>query len=313
MIAQQPNARKKKRRLKKLPIVILALLLLSVLLAFWMKSSYSAGIGVAREHGKTPEKYTFNGPINKDAKVNVLILGHDRAVDGSSRTDSIMVAQYDYLNKKMKIISIMRDIYADIPDGYRNYKINTAYTLGGPELLRKTIKRNLGLDIEYYAVIDFKGFEQMVDELAPNGLPINVEKDMSAKIGVSLKQGQHNLTGKEVLGYARFRHDEEGDFGRVRRQQQVIKALEKEMMSLSAVMKAPKLAGIARGYVDTNMADGNIFKTGISYMVRGDKDIQTMIVPVKNSFRMVDVDGIGSVLDIDKEKNKKAIQDFLNE
>ncbi len=313
MSADQRYVRRKKHRLKKLPIVILVLLLLVVVIFVWMKWSYDSGLQLAKEHGKSQKDYTFNGPITKDAKSNVLILGQDRVVDGAARTDSIMVAQYDYLNKKMKVISIMRDIYAEIPGGYQNYKINTAYTLGGPELLRKTIKHNLGIDLEYYAIIDFKGFEQMVDELSPDGLPINVEKDMSAKIGVSLKKGQQHLSGKEVLGYARFRNDEEGDFGRVRRQQQVIKALEKEMVSMSAVVKAPKLAGIARGYVDTNMTDADIFKTGASFMIRGDKDIQTMIVPVKDSYQMVDIYGAGSVLDIDKEMNKKAIQDFLKD
>ena len=54
----------------------------------------------------------------------------------------------------------------------------------------------------------------MIDELQPNGVPIDVEKDMSENIGVSLKKGHHKLNGKELLGYARFRHDPEGDFGR---------------------------------------------------------------------------------------------------
>ncbi|TDM04193.1 LCP family protein [Macrococcus carouselicus] len=303
--------RKKKTRLRKLPFIILGFLLLCVLLGLWAKSSYESGIQFARDHGKQEKKYEFNGPIEKDGKVNVLILGQDRVVDGSARTDSIMVAQYDYLHKKMKMISVMRDIYAEIP-GYQNYKINTAYTLGGPELLRQTLKKNLDIDLEYYAIIDFKGFEQMVDELSPDGVPINVEKDMSEKIGVELKKGQHNLSGKELLGYARFRNDEESDFGRVRRQQQVIKALQNEIISLSTAPKIPKLAGIARGYVDTNMTNGEIFKTGASFAIRGDKDIQTLVVPVKNSFTFQDIYGVGSVLDIDKEMNKKAIKEFLD-
>ena len=75
----------------------------------------------------------------------------------------------------MKMMSVMRDIYADIP-GYNSYKLNAAYTLGGPELLRQTLNKNLGINPEYYAVIDFTGFEKMIDELAPNGVPIDVEK-----------------------------------------------------------------------------------------------------------------------------------------
>lgn len=301
---------RRKIKVKKLPLIILSVVVVLLLVALWMQSSYKSGLNYAKEHGKNPQDYTFNSVIKKDAKVNVLILGQDRASDGPPRTDSIMIAQYDYLNKDMKLISVMRDIYAEIP-GFQNYKINTAFTLGGPDLLRQTLQHNLGIDVEYYAVIDFKGFEAMVDQLAPNGVPVNVEKDMSEKIGVSLKKGQHNLNGKELLGYARFRNDAEGDFGRVRRQQQVMKALESEIVSISTVYKAPKLAGTARGYVDTNMTDNEIFRTGLSFVVRGEKDIKTLTVPVEDSYEAMDVFDRGNVLQIDKAKNKKAIQEFL--
>ena len=138
------------------------------------------------------------------------MLGADKASGGKSRSDSIMVVQYDYIHKKMKMMSVMRDIYAEIP-GYQNYKINAAYSLGGPELLRKTLNKNLGINPEYYAVIDFTGFEKMIDELEPNGVPMDVEK-ICLKILAYLLKGHHRLNGKELLGYARFRHDEEGDF-----------------------------------------------------------------------------------------------------
>ena len=307
-----PRRKGKKIRLKKLPFVILELVLLLILVVVFIKSSYNSGLDLAARHGQKHVNYDFNGVSNKDGKSNVLILGQDRMIDGSARTDSIMIAQYDFLNKKVKIISVMRDIYAEIP-GYRNYKINTAYTLGGPELLRKTIEKNLGIPIEHYAIIDFKGFEAMVDEISPSGVPVNVEKDMSENIGVSLKKGQHNLNGKELLGYARFRHDEEGDFGRVRRQQQVISALKQEMVSLPVFFKTPKLAGIARGYVNTDLKDGEIFRMGTSFVIRGDKKQSTLTVPVKGSFQQASYPEAGAVLEIDKEMNKKAIQKFLNE
>lgn len=304
--------RKKKRRLRKLPFIILALILIIVIMITYSISSYKSGFEVAKDKGQAPKLYKFNGESRNDGKATVLILGADREDGGISRTDSIMVAQYDYIHKDMKIVSVMRDIYADIP-GYNSYKINTAFSLGGPELLRKTLKENLGISPEYYAILDFKGFEAMIDELAPNGVPINVEKDMSEKIGVSLKKGQHRLNGKELLGYARFRNDEEGDFGRVRRQQQVISALKQELLSVDSIFKAPKLAGIMRGYVSTNMPDATIYQTGINFALRGDKDIQTLSVPVKNSYENVTTNDGGSALGIDKEMNKKEIQKFFNE
>lgn len=307
-----PIRRSKKRRIRKLPFVLLFFIVLLIGCFLYIKMNYESGLKQAEKHAPKHIDYKFNGVNKKDGKINVLILGQDRAVDGSARTDSIMIGQYNYLNKKMKVISVMRDIYAEIP-GYRNYKINTAYTLGGPELLRKTIKKNLGIDIEHYAIIDFKGFEAMVDEVSPNGVPIDVEKDMSEKIGVSLKQGKHNLKGKELLGYARFRNDEEGDFGRVRRQQQVIAALKKEMISLPVLLKTPKLAGIARGYINTDMTDGEIFRTGTSFVLRGSKDPNTLVVPIKDSFFQTSYPEAGAVLEIDKAKNKAAIKKFLEE
>lgn len=144
-------------------------------------SSYRSGLEVAKDHKQAPKLHKFNGTSKNDAKATVLILGSDREDGGVSRTDSIMIAQYDFLHKDMKIVSVMRDIYADIP-GYNRYKINTAYSLGGPELLRKTLKENLGIEPEYYATLDFKGFEAMIDELSPEGVPINVEKICQLKL-----------------------------------------------------------------------------------------------------------------------------------
>ncbi|WP_323702444.1 LCP family protein [Mammaliicoccus sp. Dog046] len=306
--------RNKKRRIKKRPFIILGIILLLVALGIYINVSYKSGLKVSTDNGKKHQIHKFHSSTRNDGKVNVLVLGEDRKVDSSQpRTDSIMIVQYDYLKKDLKIVSVMRDIYSEIPGGYRNYKMNAAYSLGGPELLRKTLIKNLDIDPEYYAIIDFDGFEEMVDEIAPNGVPINVEKDMSEKIGVSLKKGQHNLNGKELLGYARFRHDAEGDFGRVRRQQQVMTGLKSELLSFNSIVKAPKLAGIARGYVNTNLDDQTIYKTGASFIARGDKNIQTLTVPVKGSYtNATDIES-GDVLKIDKEKNKKAIKEFLDD
>lgn len=309
-IPRETLKRRKKRKLRKFPFILLAAILILILIIVYSLSNYQSGLEVAKQNNQAPKLYKFNGSTKNDGKATVLILGADREDGGVSRTDSIMVAQYDYIHKDMKVISVMRDIYADIP-GYNSYKINSAFSLGGPELLRKTLKENLGITPEYYAILDFKGFEAMIDELAPNGIPIDVEKDMSEKIGVSLKKGKHRLNGKELLGYARFRNDEEGDFGRVRRQQQVISALKQELVNPTSIFKAPKLAGIMRGYVSTDMPDSTIYQTGLNFVVRGDKDIKTLSVPVKGSYENITTNDGASALGIDKEANKKRIEAFL--
>lgn len=309
---QTPSKRRKKKKLRKLPFIVLILLAIMLAVAIYVIHSYRSGLNYAKEHAKDVKVHQFNGPVKNDGKISVLVLGADQANGGKSRSDSIMVVQYDYIHKKMKMMSVMRDIYAEIP-GYQNYKINAAYSLGGPELLRQTLNKNLGVNPEYYAVVDFTGFEKMIDELEPNGVPINVEKDMSENIGVSLKKGRHRLNGKELLGYARFRHNEEGDFGRVRRQQQVMQTLKQQLVNPDSIVKLPKVAGILRGYVNTNIPNSAIFQTGVNFGIRGDKDVQSLTVPVKNSYQDINTNNDGSALDIDKEKNKQAIKEFFNE
>ncbi|UXV33995.1 LCP family protein [Staphylococcus sp. IVB6181] len=309
---EQPLPKRTKKRMRKLPFVILGILIIFIILIVYAVSGYRSGINYAKKHNPNMKVEKFNGPVKNDSKISILLLGADKSDGGKSRTDSIMVAQYDYIHKKMKVVSVMRDTYAKIP-GYRDYKINAAYSLGGPELLRKALVENYGINPEYYAVVDFKGFEKMIDELAPDGIPIDVEKDMSELIGVSLKKGHHNLNGKELLGYARFRHDAEGDFGRVRRQQQVIQALKQEMTKPGAVFKLPKVAGILRGYLNTDIPDSALIQTGVNFGIRGDKDVKTLTVPMKGTYQDIQTAESGSALEVDKPANKKAIQEFLND
>ena len=80
----------------------------------------------------------------------------------------------------------------------------------------------------------------MIDELMPEGVPINVEK-ICRKYWCIFEKGNHRLNGKELLGYARFRHDPEGDFGRVRRQQQVMQTLKKKWLILEQLLNYQKL------------------------------------------------------------------------
>ncbi|MGV2503450.1 LytR family transcriptional regulator, partial [Priestia megaterium] len=77
---------------------------------------------------------------------------------------------------------------------------------GGAELLRQPIKQNFDSDINYYAVVDFEGFSNIVDTIAPDGIEVTVPHDMSSGIGMTLHKGTQVLHGATLLGYVRFRH-----------------------------------------------------------------------------------------------------------
>ena len=223
-----------------------------------------------------------------------------------------MVAHYDPETHKVKLISLMRDMYVSVPE-HGQQKLNAAYTFGGPELLRETIKENFGLDIHYYAIVDFKGFEKAVDLLVPNGIEVDVPYEMSSGIGMTLEKGKQKLHGKELLGYVRFRHDRLSDFGRVQRQQEVISKLKEEAVSLNSIVKLPELLDLLNTYVDTNMDTSTLLTIGKDILTEKSGEIETLRIPEDGSFENERYDGVGEVLEVDFQQNKETIAEFLRD
>ncbi len=92
--------RKKKKKIRKLPIILLIVVILLIALVVYIVHSYNSGVEYAKKHAKDVKVHQFNGPVKNDGKISILVLGADKAQGGQSRTDSIMVVQYDFINKK---------------------------------------------------------------------------------------------------------------------------------------------------------------------------------------------------------------------
>ncbi|MED1204639.1 LCP family protein [Heyndrickxia acidicola] len=306
--------RKKKKRKSRKRKLLLSLIILIIAVIGYSAIQYYQGVNQTAESDRLKmDNVKFNGQKDQYGRTNVLLLGVDaRGGQKASRTDSIMIAQYDPNKKTVKLVSVMRDIFADIP-GYKPYKINTAYFLGGPELLRQTLKQNLGIDVQYYAIVDFNGFVKVIDTLAPDGIEVTVPHDMSKNIGVTLHKGTQKLHGKELLGFSRFRHDSQGDFGRVARQQEVLKAIKSQVLSISGIAKAPKLLGTIAPYVATNMNTSDRMGVLTDLLLHPGMKIKTMTIPVKGTYQNARSSYDGDVLEIDKEKNREALSAFLGE
>lgn len=306
---QLRGKRRKKRRFRKRGILFLLMIVLLALGAYFFMQ-YQSGKKLAEE-SDLPE-VEFNNDEENDGYENILVLGVDARGEEKSRTDTMMLVAHNKETNDVKVVSFMRDIYAEIP-GYQSYKLNTAYYLGGVDLLADTLRNMFGVEIQHYALVDFSSFEKLVDIAAPNGVEMDVEKDMSENIGVSLTQGEQRLNGKELLGYARFRADNEGDFGRVRRQQQVLAALKEEMISISAIPKFPKLAGAAQGYVQTDMPVLDQIKLATDMATGGTEGVERLTIPVEGSYSYGSYAQAGSVLEINLEQNRQAISEFLDQ
>jgi LCP family protein required for cell wall assembly len=161
--------------------------------------------------------------------------------DDIPRTDTMMLFSLDPQSRTAGILSIPRDLWVEIP-GFDYHKINTAYRLGevynvdgrGPGLAMKTVEELLGMEIDYYAQVDFLAFENFIDELG--GVTVNVPKkivvDPLGKHNTeTLKAGEQDLPGYLALAYARSRNTSGSDFDRAGRQQQVIMAIRDRILS----------------------------------------------------------------------------------
>ncbi|WP_242327555.1 LCP family protein [Enterococcus avium] len=291
----------------------LILIILGVLLVFecYLIFSFLQGYE-STKNAQSKQTIPFNGEEAPDQNdLNILIIGTDSRGEDRGRSDSLMVAHYDQKRKQPKLISIMRDSYVDIP-GYGKDKINAAYSYGGIELVRKTLKENFDLPIEYYVTINFDHFKEAIDNLFPKGVTIDAEKDLDLD-QVFIKAGKQKMDGNTLLQYSRFREDEEGDFGRIRRQQQVLSAISQQVTNVTSLSKLPKTTGKLLGYVDTNLSESTILSVGKDFALGDSKKIETLAVPIDKTWEFNNDTPSGSVLELDTEANAKAIQTFLTE
>ena len=167
------------------------------------------------------------------------MLGADRRPDESGeggRSDTLMLVHVDKEKDYLSILSLPRDLFVDI-DGHGMNRLNAAYALGGPELTESTVERLTGVNIEKIVIVDFEAFSDLTDAIG--GVYIDVDRSYNSQDPqfelISLHPGYQLLKGSDALDYVRFRHDEEGDFGRMLRQQRFINAARDQAMGWGLV------------------------------------------------------------------------------
>lgn len=192
-------------------------------------------------------------------RINVLVMGMDaRPGEDRTRTDTMMLASIDPELKKVALVSIPRDTKIDVP-GSPLDKICTANLVGGPRMAVSKTEELLGESIDYYVLMDFKGFKKIVDTLG--GVEIDVDQRMYKPAeGIDLRPGQQRLNGHDALAYVRYRGYVTADIERTAHQQQFIKALAKEVLKPKTITKLPSLIKQVDKVVDTNMGISDMLK-----------------------------------------------------
>ncbi|MFI7588637.1 LCP family protein [Spongisporangium articulatum] len=322
--APEPRRRTGRLWLRLVAIIgIIALVLAAVLVGgfLYLQHKYDSNI----------ERFdAFQGLEDKDRPVvvakdaqNILLLGSDSRISagdasawvrGAQRTDAIMLVHIPADRQNVTVTSIPRDSWVNIP-GHGMNKINAGFSFGGPALEVKTIEAYTGVRIDHVVVLDFDGFQQVTDDLG--GVRITIPDDSydSAR-RKHWKAGTYTMDGETALTYVRQRHGlPGGDFDRVKRQQNWIRAIATKTLSKDTLTNPMTLTSVLGSItkaasVDDGFSIGEMRSTALSLRDVKVKDITFMTAPLDGTGWSPD--GKQSIVKLNKAGNKslwKAYKD----
>lgn len=259
---------------------------------------------------------------------NILLIGSDtRSELGSEeygRSDTMMIATIDGNHKCLKLTSLMRDMYVEIP-GYGMHKFNASYAYGGTELLYKTIAQNFGVKLDGYAEVNFEAFKDIVNEIGgvevelteQEAQYLNTTNYINGKKNRNVKAGWNTMNGAQALGYCRVRkvaniNGTNNDQGRTERQRMVMNAIFAKVKTMP-MSKWMDILDAVLPNITTDISNKEMINYATSIVVMGTTEIHQCQIPVNGHYTDGSSPTDGDVLEIDLAENKSLLQEFLND
>ena len=258
---------------------------------------------------------------------NILLLGGDaRNMEKYDRTDTMMILSINRDEAQVKMTSIMRDTWVELPGTGKNNKINAANVFGGPELAVETVNANFGTDIEDYVIVNMEDLLQIVDLMGGVDIEIteservqinkNIEDYISAVSGAANYDGDKtlgesglvHLNGMMAVGYCRIRKID-SDYTRVMRQQTVLLALAEKAQNME-VEELTKVAGDIYQIINTSLSEEDIKSMATAFMVMEVSEVGQNRIPADGTFQSGIFDGIWMIKP-DLEKNREQLHTFI--
>ena len=316
---KKKNGKKKKSRGKKVLTVLAVLLVLFG--AVWY-------LAIGSIYGKMRYNRleTLAGePLKENGVVNILLIGSDSRTEGDDgRSDAMILLSVSSKTRTIHMTSLLRDMYVDIP-GRNGNRLNAAYSFGGPELLLETVKQNLGIEVNRYAVVNFQAFANLVD--AVNGVDLELTNEEVKWVNAYLNEynelrgmpmetdyldtslsGMIHLNGAQSLAYSRNRFIGT-DFGRTERQRKVLSAVMKKLPA--ALVTNPN--GLINGLfpnLTTNLTQTECLRLSLMGGKLLTYDIVQESIPLEGTYSSVTIRGM-DVLQVDFDRNRAYLQEQL--
>ena len=307
---------KKKSGFRKFLTVLIVLL--AVLGAVWY-------VMVGHIYGKMrySRVETLAGePLKEQGVVNVLLIGSDsRTAGDEGRSDAMILLSISDKTRTIHMTSLLRDMYVDIP-GRKGNRLNAAYSFGGPELLLETVKQNLGIGVNRYAVVNFQAFANLVD--AVNGVDMELTNGEVQWVNAYLNEynelrgmpidtdyldtslsGMIHLNGPQALAYTRNRSIGT-DFGRTERQRKVLAAVMKKLPTAAVINPGGLIDGLFPN-LTTNLTQAECMRLSLMAGKLLTYDLVQESIPLEGTYSNASIRGM-DVLQVDFDKNSAYLR-----
>lgn len=257
---------------KKILLMLAAIIVTTVVaLGVYVTTAYNFSTS---ELAKTFKDYKTSGlssnAIEQTKPFSILLMGVDtgdseRQSTWEGNSDSMILVTVNPKTKKTTMTSLERDVLIELTGPEDNdmngvqAKLNAAYASGGAQMAIMTIQDLLDINIDYYMQINMQGLVDLVDAIGG----ITVTNDFNFPISISenepeytatVEPGTHKINGEQALVYARMRYDDpEGDYGRQKRQREVIQKVLKKILALDSVSSYKKILSAVSKNMQTNI------------------------------------------------------------
>ncbi|MGI6695980.1 MAG: LCP family protein [Christensenellales bacterium] len=243
--------------------------------------------------------------------VNILLLGTDTGNKtlNYGRTDTMMVFSVNKSTGQMRLASLVRDMYVNIPHLNSTNRINTANVFGGPLYAVKVVNETLGLNITHYASVNFQGFKDIIDYLG--GVTLKLGFTEANIVGAQVTEEPQLLNGEQALAYARIRQLD-SNFGRNTRQRKLLNAMLSQLLSGSDINQIMSAMTEALKHLTTNMTINEVLQL-VPAVVKNESGMETAGFPAAGDYRNEMIRGVKSVVIFDQEETKDKLHRFIYE
>ncbi|SHK39598.1 transcriptional attenuator, LytR family [Selenomonas ruminantium] len=279
-----PRKEKKKRRIWPWLLMILVFIGAAVAGAYYASSSLL--------EKPAPQTKQEEELLTAKDKATIMIMGVDERDDDVGRSDTLMIASIDPKTNQATLLSVPRDTRVKIK-GHGFDKINAAYAYGKERLSEETVENLLGVDIDHYIIINTKSFKKIIDAIG--GIDIDVPKRMHYEdpwdddggLIIDFQPGMQHMDGAKAVTYVRYR-DEEGDLGRIRRQQDFVRACMEKIVSPAIIPKLPSVIKEVMESIETDLTLRQLLEFAGTLKESKENGLKTDMVPGKPMY----IDGI---------------------